>query len=204
MAATNELQLLAEAISTNGEAESNGVKYIYMDDSTVYRFENNRMKKVSTTLLKKARTLISSQDKPKQQPKAKTSKKSRVKQEQEQEQEQDEPEPEQDEPEQEPEQDEQEQPKRELRSKPKTRIPKTTNPTSSTAVNIDLNEYYNNKNKMEYMMKEMDRLNNKVNKLKQYKSIVNRITGGEYDQSTPEPTPVSYATTRRVRDDLFS
>ena len=34
---------------------------------------------------------------------------------------------------------------------------------------------------MEYMSLEIDRLTNKVNKLKQYKSIVNKITGGEYE-----------------------
>ena len=201
MAATNELQLLAEAISTNGEAESNGVKYIYMDDSTVYRFENNRMKKVSTTLLKKARTLIgSSQDQEPKKPK-----KSRIKQPKKPTPEQEE----EDEPEPEPEQPEQpEQPEPKPRSNSKAKKPKTANPTLGTGVSIDLNEYYNNKNKMEYMMKEMDRLNNKVTKLKQYKTIVTRITGGEYDQSFNDTAPPPYAqqplTTRRVRDDLFS
>ena len=47
------------------------------------------------------------------------------------------------------------------------------------------------------MNAEITRLNNKVNKLKQYKQIVNKITGNEYDayipeqiQQQPQPQPM--------------
>ena len=59
------------------------------------------------------------------------------------------------------------------------RLKKEVNNSTPT---VDLNEYYHTKNKLEFMTLELDRLNNKVSKLKQYKSIVNKITGGEYDQ----------------------
>ena len=53
-----ELQLLAEALNNGSEAEADGVKYVFMDENTVYRFENNRMKKVAAGLIKKANKLI--------------------------------------------------------------------------------------------------------------------------------------------------
>ena len=53
-----DLQLLVETLQNKQEAEADGVKFIYMDDSTIYRFENNRMKKVSAALLKKANKFI--------------------------------------------------------------------------------------------------------------------------------------------------
>ena len=88
-----------------------------------------------------------------------------------------------------------------------TRVPKTK---ASDSANIDLNEYYNNKNKMEYMSLEIDRLTNKVNKLKQYKSIVNKITGGEYDPpDVPQYSQQQSQQTipqqpRQVNDSLFA
>ena len=58
----SELNLLIECINTEGEAEDGGIKYIYMDADTIYRFENNRMKKISKTLINKARKQIQSQN----------------------------------------------------------------------------------------------------------------------------------------------
>lgn len=186
--ASNDLQLLCSALSTQGEAEGDGVKYIWMDDNTVYRFENNRMKKVSKTMLNKANKLIQQQNSipgsiPGTQPTAapKKGRKAKAKQ-------QVEPEPQleeedtddMNEPQVEP-----EPPK----PKPKARTRKTTPSPVLPASTIDLNEYWQVKNKNEYMTNEIDRLNHKVSKLKQYKSIVNKLTGGEYDPVIPEPQP---------------
>ena len=81
----------------------------------------------------------------------------------------------------------------------------------------DLNEYYNNKNRMEFMQAEMDRLQTKVNKLKQYKTLMNKITGGEYDIQPVQPMyeeqqlppqqqsqPMYTRGGRKINDDLFS
>jgi len=175
----SELNLLSEALSTQGEAESGGVKYIYMDESTIYRFENNRMKKVSAAMIKKAHKLLESQgslpnDVKEPKKKATRGKVKKVVQE---------PEPEtEDEQEEEEEDDEPAPPPKKAKKQAAPPPPKKTRtPKVDTSANIDLNEYYNNKNRMEYMSLEIDRLTNKVNKLKQYKSIVNKITGGEYE-----------------------
>ena len=98
-------------------------------------------------------------------------------------------------------------PKKTAKKVTTTRVPKTK---ASDSANIDLNEYYNNKNKMEYMSLEIDRLTNKVNKLKQYKSIVNKITGGEYDPpdvpvySQPQQQQQQLQQSRQVNDSLFA
>ena len=171
----SEIQLLAECLSTQGEAESDGVKYIYMDDSTVYRFENNRMKKVSAAMLKRASKLMSTQgnlpndiaDK-QVKPKRTSKKAAKVK-----------PQPAEEEDEGEDELEQELPPPPPPTKKKPTRQPKPKQDTA--AANSDLNEYYNNKAKMDYMTMEIERLNSKVTKLKQYKSIVNKITGAEYD-----------------------
>ena len=212
----SEINLLVEALQTNGEAEGNGVKYIYMDDSTVYRFENNRMKKVSATMIKKANKVIASGSTPpydgSAQPPAKktTRKTTKAKQ----------PEP-QPEPEQQAEEEDDEEepapppPPKAKKTTAKKTTKKATTPDAST---IDLNEYYNNKNRMEFMQAEMDRLQTKVNKLKQYKTLMNKITGGEYDIQPVQPMyeeqppqqmqqqaqPMYTRGGRKINDDLFS
>ena len=216
-AKTNEeLNLLAEALSTQGESEGDGVKYIYMDEVTVYRFENNRMKKVSAAMLKKANKLLETQGnlpndtpeklRPKQPKQTKQSKRKQPVQQQLTDDEDNSIQPDVEEEEQ----PELPKPKKAAKKVTTTRVPKTK---ASDSANIDLNEYYNNKNKMEYMSLEIDRLTNKVNKLKQYKSIVNKITGGEYD---PPDVPVYSQPTipqqnqqysqqpRQVNDSLFA
>ena len=59
---SKELNLLAEAITTQGEVEDGPVRYIYMDDSTIYRFENNQMKRVTANTIKRAQRLIDSRN----------------------------------------------------------------------------------------------------------------------------------------------
>lgn len=168
---TEELQLLCNALASQGESENNGVKFIYMDDSTVYRFENNRMKKVSAAMIKKANKLLATQSsypnqqqqqqqaepQPQQPPKSKR-KRQQQPQAAEEEEEDDEP----------------------VVVKPK-RKQRTPAASAASASTIDLNEYWQVKNKNEYMNQELTRLNNKINKLKQYKQIVNKLTGSEYD-----------------------
>ena len=205
----NELSLLAEALSTQGEAEQGGVKYIYMDESTVYRFENNRLKKVSGAMIKKANKVLESQgnlpnDSKPEKKKGKGSKGKAKKP-------IPEPEPEEDEDEEESDEEPAPPPKKvkkvkEVPPPKKTRVPKV-----DSSANIDLNEYYNNKNRMEFMSIEIDRLTNKVNKLKQYKNIVNKITNGEFEapepqvqyQQTPQYTQSQVPQGRKINDSLF-
>lgn len=199
-----ELQLLVEALNNGSEAEADGVKYIYMDEHTVYRFENNRMKKVAAGLIKKANKIIKTQQQgervdeddedpqPKPKPKKKQPKPSRCL-----------------ETDDEGEQDDDEEP--EPDDKPIKKVTKRLKKEiNNPAPNVDLNEYYHTKNKLEFMTLELDRLNNKVSKLKQYKSIVNKITGGEYDQppqyEPQQPTqaePQQPANAKRYNDGLF-
>lgn len=234
-----ELQLLVETLNNGSEAEADGVKYIYMDENTVYRFENNRMKKVAAGLIKKANKLIKAQqqdegnsaelaqarparqpkqqqytddesgalsrygedddDLPPLQPKPKPRKKQTA------------PKPsrylEPDDEEGEPVDDEEEKPIKKINKRLKK------DASNSAAPNVDLNEYYHTKNKLEFMTLELDRLNNKVSKLKQYKNIVNKITGGEYDQplqyndqqqiTQAEPPQLTQTTGKRYNDSLF-
>lgn len=210
----SELNLLIECINTEGEAEAGGVKYIYMDENTVYRFENNRMKKISKSLINKARKAAGSSEDvepaPSKPKKSKPVKTKKVKQ---------------PEPIEEPDSDancdeegllsESEECEPPLPPpKPKKsslkRVQHTDLPAYSSP-NINLDEYYNNKNKMEYMNLEITRLNNKVSKLKQYKAIVNKLTGNEFDidvgnsvsQSQAEPTHSSSLAREPRNDSLF-
>ena len=176
----NELQSLCNALSTQGECECDGVKFIYMDDNTVYRFENNRMKKVSATMLKKANKLIASQqsypNQPTPTPPAKRKSKI-IQQDEEEDNDDNDNDNDNDIPTPIP------TPTKQTK---KRKSIKPTSIASTPAYDIDLNEYWQVKNRNEYMNNEIARLNNKVNKLKQYKQIVNKITGNEYDAYIPD------------------
>lgn len=200
----NEVQLLVECLQTQGEAESDGIKFLFMDDSTIYRFENNRMKKVSQALLKKARKLMESQNaipgvsSPSQDKPKRGRKKVKVDEEvneglrhdkncvrdseslldfssderrrdininEEDDVEDEEP---------------------IIKAPPKKKSRGKAQPISNANNEVDLNEYYNTKNRLEFMNKELERLNGKVSKLKHYKSIVNKLTGGEFDIDIPD------------------
>ena len=204
----SDIQLLRECLNSQSEAEAGGVKFVYMDDNTVYRFENNRMKKVSKALINKAKSADNAT-------KTKRGRKS-MKQimenddmEEEQEQEQEEMikptkqvrRAKQPKPiiEEEEEQEEIIKPAKQVR---RAKQPKTDINTP----NIDLNEYYHNKNKMEFMTQEMERMNKKITKLKQYKSMFNRLNGGEYDiQDTQQMTQPKQTIpdTKIINDNLF-
>lgn len=207
----SELDLLCECITTEGEAEGGGVKFIYMDEGTIYRFENNRMKKIGKQLINKAKKEITKRSKIPQQTMEqmdetteKTQRKKRAKKER---------------IEQAPreiEESEEEEDNCEFESLPpkpvkkqKTQSLKRQRAQSDLlSPSIDLDEYYSNKHKMEYMTTEINRLNSKIGKLKQYKSIVNKLTGGEIDelpQQQQMPMPKNNETGARqgVNDSLF-
>lgn len=197
---TQELNLLVEAIN-NGEAEGEGIKFIVMDENTIYRFENNKMKKVSATLLKRAKKIIQDSDKPAAQPKPKraTKAKKAVDVEEEEQEPEDEPEPE---------------PEEVIKPiKPKrTTKPATPKKPANSAYEIDLNEYWHTKNKLEFMELENTRLNNKVSKLKQYKGVLNKLMGSEYEptptlisssQASQQPQFTSNETSKKYNDSLF-
>lgn len=184
----SELDLLCECISTEGETEGGGVKFIWMDEGTIYRFENNRMKKIGKQLINKAKREITRRQKiPQSQQvqqqddddenerkptKAKRTKKPSkpivIDDSEDEEDEQEEPEiipP----------------PKVAKATKRGKQLKRSAGQENLLAPSIDLDEYYSNKHKMEYMTNEINRLNGKIGKLKQYKSIVNKLTGGEID-----------------------
>lgn len=204
MSASSDLQLLVTALQTNGEAEADGVKFIYMDDSTVYRFENNRMKKVSQTMLKKANKLLAQQNSIPSQPTEAPRRQRKTKQQQ--------PAPPP------PADDEEEEDVEESQPAPPPPAPKRQRkpkqqpaPAATMSSNIDLNEYWQVKNRNEYMNTEIERLNHKVSKLKQYKNIVTRLTGGEYDVDVPQQLPqvqqqpqqLQQQQQRTINDSLF-
>ena len=60
----SELDLLCQAIQTQDTVESGDVKFLYMDENTIYRFQNNKMKPISKTLMNKAKKYIQQQQKP--------------------------------------------------------------------------------------------------------------------------------------------
>lgn len=180
---TQELNLLVEAIN-NGEAEGEGVKFIVMDENTIYRFENNKMKKVSATLLKRAKKIIQDSDKPADQPKPKRTTKAKKVVEVEEEEEQDEDINNDIEPE----------PIKPIKPKRTTKTATPKKPVNP-AYEIDLNEYWHTKNKLEFMELENTRLNNKVSKLKQYKGVLNKLMGSEYE---PTPTLISSSQVSQV------
>lgn len=192
----SELDLLCECITTEGEAEGGGVKFIYMDEGTIYRFENNRMKKISKQLINKAKREITKKQKipqlqqtqqvqqqddnedddninERKPTKTKRSKK-QVKPVVTYDSEEDDDDEVDDEPEPIP------QPKA-TKARKGRQLRRTLAQENLISPSIDLDEYYSNKHKMEYMTNEINRLNGKIGKLKQYKSIVNKLTGGEID-----------------------
>ena len=198
----SELELLIDVLNNQTESEADGVKYIYMDESTVYRFENNKMKKVSASMLKRARKSIETLNKqqskqkkpvkPKQQPVEEESEAlSRYGEEIDEQEQIDEVE----EPIEEP------KPiKKQIKREPSR---KPINETQQQ--NIDLSEYWQTKARLEYQEQELNRYKSKVDKLKHYKSIVNRLTGGEYDSSNEYVQPVQQQQqpTSKRNDSLF-
>lgn len=227
----SELDLLCQAIQTQETVESNGVKFVYMDENTIYRFQNNKMKAISKSLLNKARKAIEQQTsnnnssinininnkkKRKQSTKTKSSKTR-------QREIIDESTDEEDinEFNNEEEEEEYEEPVKPIKQviKPNKQANKQASKQSankklkqqtsfneSTNNNISLDEYYNNKNRMEYMNREMERLTNKITKLKQYKAIVNKITGGgEIDElpTTSSTNQNQYYQQKQINDSLF-
>lgn len=206
----SDIQLLRDCLNSQSEAEAGGVKFVYMDDNTVYRFENNRMKKVSKALINKAKQADNT-TKPKRG--RKPTKQIMDNDEQEEEENEEEmikpvkqvkrakrvkPIITEEEEENEPE------PIKPIKQAKRVKQPK---PDINPA-NIDLNEYYHNKNKMEFMTQEMERMNRKITKLKQYKSMFNRLNGGEYDiQDTQQIQQQQKQTipdnTKIINDSLF-
>ena len=216
----SEIDLLCQAIQSQDSVENNGIKFLYMDENTIYRFQNNKMKPISKTLLNKAKKLI-------QQQQASTSstsskpKRGKGKKNVQQQQEMNDPDDEaNDENENMNESEDEDEmvmtPSPKQANKPSKQAnkpikqPKQPKSDMTTYGNINLDEYYNNKNRMEYMSREMDRLNQKITKLKQYKHLVNKITGGgEIDDlpSNPsyeeQPTHTRISTSRQINDSLF-
>lgn len=205
----SDIQLLRECLNSQSEAEAGGVKFVYMDDNTVYRFENNRMKKVSKALINKAKSADN------------TTKTRRGRRSMKQMMENDDMEEEQ-----EQEQEEMIKPIKQVKRakqpqsiiteeeeqeeiiKPTKQVRRAKQPkTDINAPNIDLNEYYHTKNKMEFMTQEMERMNKKITKLKQYKSMFNRLNGGEYDiqdtQQMTQPKQTIPDNAKIINDNLF-
>lgn len=203
----SDIQLLRECLNSQSEAEAGGVKFVYMDDNTVYRFENNRMKKVSKALINKAK----STDNATKTKRGRRSTKQIM---------------ENDDMEEEQEQEEMIKPTKQVRRakqpqtiiteeeeqeemiKPIKQVRRAKQPkTDINAPNIDLNEYYHTKNKMEFMTQEMERMNKKITKLKQYKSMFNRLNGGEYDiqdtQQMTQPKQTIPDNAKIINDSLF-
>lgn len=205
----SDIQLLRECLNSQSEAEAGGVKFVYMDDNTVYRFENNRMKKVSKALINKAK----SADNATKTKRGRRSTKQIIENDDMEE-------------EQEQEQEEMIKPTKQIRRakqpkliiteeeeqeemiKPTKQVRRAKQPKSDiNAPNIDLNEYYHTKNKMEFMTQEMERMNKKITKLKQYKSMFNRLNGGEYDiqdtQQMTQPKQTIPDNAKIINDNLF-
>lgn len=187
-----DLQLLVDTLQNKQEAEADGVKFIYMDDSTIYRFENNRMKKVSAALIKKANKYIQNEaldpeaneniTTAKQAAKLKptrTTTRSRAKQQPNNVSEDDVSDNVSD--------NEAEAEVIPQIVKPKRTTTRKASKVVNAAQDIDLNEYWNTKTRNDYLQQELERLNNKVSKLKHYKNIVNRLTGAEYDVDMQYP-----------------
>lgn len=205
----SDIQLLRECLNSQSEAEAGGVKFVYMDDNTVYRFENNRMKKVSKALINKAKSADNAT-------KTKRGRKSMkqimenddMEEEQEQEQEEIIKPSKQVRRAKQPKPIIEEEEEQEEMIKPTKQVKRAKQPkTDINAANIDLNEYYHTKNKMEFMTQEMERMNKKITKLKQYKSMFNRLNGGEYDiqdtQQMTQPKQTIPDNAKIINDNLF-
>lgn len=204
MSNNGEMNLLIDVLNTQTEAESGGVKYIFMDENTIYRFENNRMKKVSAALIKKARRLQQSSEREELSSKSAGKKSGKIKKSDKRFNDEDDDE---DNNNEEEDDDEYKPRKKSIKKKQQRNniIDEDEDDEDNNNINImkmvktgrrkdklsslkqpisdvDLNEYWQVKNKLEYQNLELERYKNKVSKLKQYKNIVSRLTGGEYDQ----------------------
>ena len=192
-----ELELLKQCLQNESEAEMGGIRFVYMDPETVYRFENNKMKKVSKSLINRA---LKSKDKPTESPTPTPKKQIKRKKQQVEVTPAEEEEEVNEDNEDNVIIEEPVKPKKQM--KPKKEIkPKLDNPQ------VDLDMYYSNKHKMEYMEQEMNRLNQKISKLKHYKAIVNRMSYGEIDDlptsNVTQPQPQQQQQQQQLRTDLF-
>lgn len=204
----SELDLLCQAIQTQDTVESGDVKFLYMDENTIYRFQNNKMKPISKTLMNKAKKYIQQQQKPAKAKKTKRQMKPKpetIEEEEESNENEDIEEVEQVEQVEQKPMKKTKQPKPPKQPKKEVVMNEFQNP-----YNISLDEYYNNKNRMEFMTREMERMNNKITKLKQYKTLINKLTGGgEIDDLPTQPQQqfqnVSYRQQQQntVNDSLF-
>jgi len=206
---TSELEAIGQALS-NGEAEFGTAKFIQMDDDTVYRFENNRMKKVSKTTINKAKKLaaklaqsqalgndggldgdeqINTTPSKRTKKQTKRTKKQQIVASDDENEDDGEGEGgmmnesiEEDEPIPQP------KPRKQTRTK-----------TSRNAIvpDVDLNEYYNMKNKLEYMSQDNERLNQKVKKLRTYKELFNKVSGFEYECNDYIPPSMNQSTNQQ-------
>lgn len=204
----SDIQLLRECLNSQSEAEAGGVKFVYMDDNTVYRFENNRMKKVSKALINKAKSADNTKPKRGRKSMKQIMENDDMEEEQEQEQEEIIKPSKQVRRAKQPKPIIEEEEEQEEMIKPTKQVRRTKQPkTDINAANIDLNEYYHTKNKMEFMTQEMERMNKKITKLKQYKSMFNRLNGGEYDiqdtQQMTQPKQTIPDNAKIINDNLF-
>lgn len=201
----SELDLLCQAIQTQDTVESGDVKFLYMDENTIYRFQNNKMKPISKTLMNKAKRYIQQQQqqKPAKAKKVKQQPKRKIIEAEEEEEENEETE----------EVEQVEQPKKPKLTKPKQPKKEVVMNEFQNPYNISLDEYYNNKNRMEFMTRELERMSNKITKLKQYKTLINKLTGGgeiddlptqqQQQQQQQQIQNVSYRQQNTVNDSLF-
>ena len=186
----SELALLSECVKNQTEASDGNIRFIYVDDETVYRFENNKMKKVSKSLIKKSIA-------PTPQKTNKVVKKKIVV----------EPVAENEILNYAKEEEEENADEIEIQPPPKPKklkkniLQQQQKLQPQPANDPHLAEFYENKFKMEYMNKEIEHLTNKVNKLKQYKQIVNKLSGNEWGETTSAPSPPQPASSRN--DSLF-
>jgi hypothetical protein len=169
-----EFDLLCEAITNEGEAKRNGVSYMYVSDNVIYRFEDGKMKKVAAKLIKKAQNSIKQQQNKQQN-----------KQQQQQPEESTQEESTNDET---PEESTQEPTPKRQKTKSSNPKPPKIPTTQHESSNLNIDEYYNNKYKLTYMEQEIDRLNGKINKLKHYKHLFNRIGGNTNEEIDELPT----------------
>ena len=225
----SEIELLCQAIQSQDSVENNGIKFLYMDENTIYRFQNNKMKPISKTLLNKAKKIIQQQSSPPTtKPKRGKGKKNiSAQQQQEMNDSDDEVNDENENMNESEDEDEmvvvatppkqtkqsRTQASRQNIQSSKSSKPKQPKNDFIPYGEINLDEYYNNKNRMEYMSREMERLNQKITKLKQYKHLVNKITGGGEIDDLPsntqsqmldeQQTQSRTSTSRQINDSLF-
>lgn len=186
-----EFDLLCESITNEGEAKRNGVSYMYVSDNVIYRFEDGKMKKVAAKLIKKAQNSIKQQ-----QSKQQTKQQTKQTESSQSPDEQTESTPDE-QPESSPDEQNEQPPQRsKAKTQPKSNNPKPPKTSTSSSSNLNIDEYYNNKYKLTYMEQEIERLNGKINKLKHYKHLFNRIGGNVNDEIDELPTRQSSSTSQ--------